>query len=95
VRADRYQLILYVNRSTVKSTLAIANVHRMCEHYLKGRYDLEVVNIARHAQRARDAHIVAVPTLIKRLPPPYQRLVGDMSDVGLVLLGLNLTPPCQ
>lgn len=89
--ADRYRLSLYVNRSTLKSRVAIANLHRVCEQHLKGRYDLEVIDVEGHAQRARNAQIVAVPTLIKRLPPPFQRLVGDMSDVGMVLQGLSLT----
>ncbi len=88
--AARYRLKLYVSRSTMKSKVAIVNVQRMCEEYLKDRYDLEVIDIEGHAQLARDAQIVAVPTLIKRLPAPFQRFVGDMSDPGQVLLGLDL-----
>ena len=62
----------------------------MCEEHLHGRYDLEVIDILRHAQLARDEQIVAVPTLIKQLPAPLQRLVGDMSDLTKVLFGLDL-----
>jgi circadian clock protein KaiB len=63
---------------------------RVCEEHLKGRYDLEVIDIHEHANLARDEQIVAVPTLIKRLPLPLRRLVGDMSDLDRVLLGLDL-----
>lgn len=90
VRAARYRLRLYVSGSTMKSQTAVINVRRMCEEYLKGRHDLEVIDIEGHPQRARDAQIVAVPTLIKRLPAPFRRLVGDMSEPKQVLLGLNL-----
>ena len=62
----------------------------MCEEHLNGRYDLEVIDIHEHANLARDEQIVAVPTLIKRLPAPLQRLVGDMSDLNKVLFGLDL-----
>lgn len=89
-RASKYLLRLYVNRSTSKSKLAVGNIQRMCEEHLKGRYDLEVIDIHEHAQLARDEQIVAVPTLIKRLPAPLQRLVGDMSDLNKVLFGLDL-----
>jgi circadian clock protein KaiB len=70
--------------------VAVDNIQRMCEEHLKGRYDLEVIDIHDHAQLARDEQIVAVPTLIKRLPAPLQRLVGDMSDLNKVLFGLDL-----
>lgn len=90
VRQGKYLLRLYVSRSTVKSKLAVVNIQRMCEQHLKGRYDLEVIDIHQHAQLARDEQIVAVPTLIKRLPAPLQRLVGDMSDLEKVLFGLDL-----
>ena len=62
----------------------------MCDEYLNGRYDLEVIDIHKQANLARDEQIVAVPTLIKRLPAPLQRLVGDMSDLNKVLFGLDL-----
>jgi circadian clock protein KaiB len=85
-----YVLRLYVSGSTVKSERAVKNIERVCEEHLKGRYDLEVIDIHRQANLARDEQIVAVPTLIKRLPPPLQRLVGDMSDLNKVLVGLDL-----
>ena len=85
-----YLLRLYVSGSTLKSQRAIANLSVVCEEYLKGRYDLEVIDIRHQANLARDEQIVAVPTLIKRLPAPLQRLVGDMSDLNKVLFGLDL-----
>ena len=89
-RRAAYVLRLYVSRSTAKSKRAIENIEQMCEEHLKGRYDLEVIDICDQANLARDEQIVAVPTLIKRLPAPLQRLVGDMSDLNNVLLGLDL-----
>ena len=89
-RQAKHVLRLYVSRSTVKSKRAVENIKRMCEQHLKGRYDLEVIDIHEHANLARDEQIVAVPTLIKRLPLPLQRLVGDMSDLNKVLVGLDL-----
>jgi circadian clock protein KaiB len=89
-RQAKYVLRLYVSRSTLKSELAVENIKRVCEQHLKGRYDLEVIDISRQANLARDEQIVAVPTLIKRLPLPLRRLVGDMSDLNKVLFGLDL-----
>lgn len=89
-RRPTYILRLYVNKSTVKSRLAIKNIKRICAEYLQGVYDLKVIDIHKHASLARDEQIVAVPTLIKRLPVPLQRLVGDMSDLNRVLIGLDL-----
>jgi circadian clock protein KaiB len=89
-RQAKYVLRLYVSRSTLKSKLAVENMKRVCEEHLKGRYDLEVIDIHEHANLARDEQIVAVPTLIKRLPLPLRRLVGDMSDLDKVLFGLDL-----
>jgi circadian clock protein KaiB len=85
-----YVLRLYISDSTPKSKRAVMNLKRVCEEHLKGRYDLEVIDVHKHAHLARDEQIVAVPTLIKRLPAPLQRLVGDMSDLNKVLLGLDL-----
>jgi len=89
-RARQYVLRLYVSKSTLRSKLAIENIQRVCEEHLQGRYELEVIDIHRQAQLARDEQIVAVPTLIKQLPAPLQRLVGDMSDLSKVLFGLDL-----
>ena len=89
-RQAKYVLRLYVSGSTLKSALAVKNMQRVCEQHLKGLYDLEVIDIYQQAHLARDEQIVAVPTLIKRLPPPLRKLVGDMSDLEKVLFGLDL-----
>ncbi len=89
-RRAKYVLRLYVSGSTLKSALAVENIKRICEQYLKNRYDLKVIDIYQQPNLARDKQIVAVPTLIKRLPPPLRRLVGDMSNLRKVLFGLDL-----
>ena len=89
-RQLKYVLRLYISGSTSKSSLAIENIKRVCEQHLKGRYDLEVIDIYQQAKLARDEQIVAVPTLIKRFPPPLRKLIGDMSNLKKVLFGLDL-----
>jgi circadian clock protein KaiB len=89
-RQAKYVLRLYVSGSTLKSALAVKNIKRICEQYLKNRYDLKVIDIYQQPNLARDEQIVAVPTLIKRLPSPLRRLVGDMSNLRKVLFGLDL-----
>jgi circadian clock protein KaiB len=89
-RRAKYVLRLYVSGSTLKSALAVENIKRICEQHLKNRYDLKVIDIYQQPNLARDEQIVAVPTLIKRLPSPLRRLVGDMSNLKKVLFGLDL-----
>jgi circadian clock protein KaiB len=88
--SSKYLLRLYVCGSTVKSERAVENIQHVCKEHLQGRYDLEIIDIHHQPNLARDEQIVAVPTLIKRLPAPLQRLVGDMSDLRNVLFGLDL-----
>ena len=88
--AERYLLKLYVTGATAGSLRAIANIKAVCEQYLKGRYRLEVVDIYRHPALLRRDQIVAVPTLIKKLPVPLRLLVGDFSRTEQVLRGLGL-----
>ena len=87
---QRYVLKLYVTGATERSLHAIANVKAICEQYLKGRYELEVVDIYKRPALLRSDQIVAVPTLIKKLPVPMRRMVGDLSRTEQVLLGLDL-----
>ena len=87
---ERYELALYVSGATARSLRAIANVKAICEQHLKGRYDLEVVDIYRRPARLRRDQIVAVPALIKKLPVPLRILVGDLSRTEQVLQGLGL-----
>ena len=89
-RQAKYVLRLYVSGSTLKSALAVENIKRICEQHLNGQYDLEIIDICQHANLARDEQIVAVPTLIKRLPRPLRRLIGDLSNLKKVLFGLDL-----
>jgi len=89
-RQAKYVLRLYVSGSTLKSALAVENIKRICEQHLKNRYDLKVIDIYQQPNLAREEQIVAVPTLIKRLPSPLRRLVGDMSNLKKVLFGLDI-----
>jgi circadian clock protein KaiB len=86
-----YVLMLYVTGMAPRSARAIANIRRFCEKHLKGDYDLQVVDVYQQPTAARDEQLVAAPTLIKRLPLPLRRLVGDMSDEERVAAGLGLT----
>ena len=88
----KYLLRLYVTGTTGKSVRAIQNVRRICEEHLKDLYDLEVVDIYKNLPLARGDQIIAAPTLIKRLPMPLRRLIGDMSDEQRVLVGLDIRP---
>jgi len=87
---EKYCLRLYVTGTTPKSTRAITNIKRICEEHLKGRYTLEVIDIYQQPLLARAEQIIAAPTLIKRLPLPLRKFIGDMSDDGRILLGLDL-----
>jgi circadian clock protein KaiB len=86
----QYVLRLYVTGSTPRSMQAIAMIKAICEEHLAGRYDLEVIDIYRQPVLAREEQIIAVPTLIRKLPLPLRRLIGDLSDRDRVLLGLDL-----
>jgi circadian clock protein KaiB len=87
---DRYSLRLYVTGMTPRSLRAIENIKRVCEQSLKDRYSLEVVDIYQHPELASSAQIIAAPTLIKDLPLPLRRIIGDLSDHEKVLVGLDL-----
>jgi circadian clock protein KaiB len=87
---ERYVLRLYVTGMTPRSTEAISAIKQLCEERLEGRYDLEVIDIYQHPQLAQDEQIVAVPTLVKELPAPLRRLIGNLSDRDRVLFGLDL-----
>jgi circadian clock protein KaiB len=86
----RYVLRLYITGTTPHSTRAIVNVRSICETHLQGRYELEVVDISQHPTLAVGEQIIAAPTLIKKLPLPLRRFIGDMSQIDRVLLGLDL-----
>lgn len=90
--SQSYSLRLFVSGMTPNSMRALATIRRVCEEHLQGRYELEVVDIYQSPQLARDEQIVAAPTLIKSLPQPLRRLIGDLSDIDRVLHGLDLSP---
>ena len=91
-REERYFLRLYVTGMTRRSTEAFAAIKALCEERLQGRYDLEVVDIYQHPQLAIDGQVIAVPTLVKVLPAPVRRLVGNLSNLERVMFGLDLRP---
>jgi circadian clock protein KaiB len=86
----RYVLRLYVTGSTPHSTRAITNIRKLCEEYLEDRYDLEVVDLSQNPTLAEGEQIIAAPTLIKKLPLPLRRFIGDMSHTERILIGLDL-----
>jgi circadian clock protein KaiB len=89
---QQYVLRLYVTGSTPRSTRAIQNLRALCEEHLHGRYDLQVIDIYQQPANAKREQIIAAPTLVKTLPAPIRKLVGDMSNTEQVLLGLDLRP---
>ena len=89
-RKEKYMLRLYVTGMTPKSTCAISNLKKICEEYLEGRYDLQVIDIYQRPTLAKGEQIIAAPTLIKTLPVPLRRFIGDMSNTENILLGLDV-----
>ncbi|MGZ4969217.1 MAG: circadian clock KaiB family protein [Methylobacter sp.] len=85
-----YVLRLYITGATPNSTRAIVNIRKICEEYLQGRYDLEIVDICQNPTLAEGEQIIATPTLIKKLPLPLRRFIGDLSQTERILLGLDL-----
>lgn len=87
-----YVLRLYVTGTSPRAQVAIANLRRICEQDLRGQYDLEIIDVLEHPEVAEREKILATPTLIKQLPPPLRRVIGDLSDKEKVLLGLEVRP---
>lgn len=93
---SKYLLTLYVTGTSPRAKVAISNLQRLCETELEGQYELEIVDVLENPQRAEDEKILATPTLIKQLPLPLRRVIGDLSDRDKVLLGLEVlakSPP--
>ena len=88
----KYILRLYITGMTKRSARAIENLRTFCEKHLAGHYELQVIDVYQQPELARTEQIVAVPTLIKKLPLPLRRLIGDMSDEERVLVGLDILP---
>ena len=92
---EKYVLRLYVAGLTPRSQMAIKNIKKICEEHLEGRYDLQVIDVYQKPVLARGEQIIAAPTLIKKLPLPLRRFIGDLSDSERILLGLDLRPKKQ
>jgi circadian clock protein KaiB len=87
-----YKLRLFITGSTPRSTRAIENMRRICAENLEGRFDLEVVDVYQNPEATKELQIIATPTLVKILPEPLRRIIGDLSDRERVLAGLDLAP---
>jgi circadian clock protein KaiB len=92
---SRHLLKLYVTGKTPRSQRAIANLHRICQEELGGRYEMSVIDVLERPQPSEDEKILATPTLVKELPLPIRRIIGDLSDGEKVLLGLDLLPASE
>ena len=89
-QAQRYVLRLYITGMTRRSMQAVGNIRKICEEHLEGRYDLEVIDIHQQPTLAEGDQIIAAPTLIKKLPLPLRRFIGDMSNAERILVGMDL-----
>jgi circadian clock protein KaiB len=91
--AEHYRLRLFVTGTTPRSARAIQNLRAICEEYLQGRYDLEIVDIYQHRENVKADQIVVTPTLVKQSPLPVRKLIGDLSDRERVLAALDISAP--
>lgn len=89
---EKWNLRLYTAGQTPKSLAAFNNLKRMCEEHLPGRYEIEVIDLMKNPRLAKDDEIVAIPTLVRKLPAPLRKIIGDLSDVERTLVGLQLRP---
>ena len=92
VAEEKWDLRLYTAGQTPKSLAAIRNLKKVCDEHLAGRYRLEVIDLVANPRLAKDHQIVAIPTLVRKLPDPIRKIVGDLSDVDRALVGLELRP---
>ena len=89
---DIWELRLYVAGQTTRSVAALANLRRYCEQYLANRYTLEVIDLLKHPQLAEGDQILAIPTLVRKVPEPIRKIIGDLSNEEKVLVGLDIRP---
>lgn len=89
---EYYELRLYVAGKTAKSVTALANLKKYCEEHLKGKYSLEVIDLLENPQLAEGDQILAIPTLVKKVPEPVRKIIGDLSNEEKVLVGLDIRP---
>jgi circadian clock protein KaiB len=95
VSAEVWNLRLYVAGQSAKCVTAVRNLNRFCEEHLSGRYHIEVIDLIQNPRLARDHQIVAIPTLVRKLPEPLRRIVGDLTNTERMLVGLDLQPRPQ
>ena len=91
-RRVKYAMRLYITGATPRSTAAVTNLRKLCDTYLGDEYDLKVIDVYQQPEKAREGQIIAAPTLVKSLPLPIRRFIGDMSDVQNILSGLEIKP---
>ena len=89
---DKWELILYVAGHTPKSLTALNNLKKYCETHLKGKYSIEVIDLIVNPQLAEGDQIFAIPTLVRKVPEPIRKIIGDLSNEEKVLVGLNVRP---
>ncbi len=90
--SEKWELRLYTAGQTPKSLAAIRNLKKVCEEHLAGRYEIEIVDLLKNLRLAKDDQIVAIPTLVRKLPEPIRKVIGDLSNVERTLVGLQLRP---
>lgn len=90
-----WDLTLYVAGQTPKSMAAFANLKRICEEHLPGRYHIEIVDLMKHPEMAQQHQIVAIPTLVRKVPTPMRKVIGDLSNTERALVGMNLAPRAE
>lgn len=90
--SDVWELRLYVAGQTKKSMAALVNLRRICEEHLAGKYELEVIDLVEQPHRAKTDQILAIPTLVRKVPEPVRKIIGDLSDRERVLVGFDLVP---
>lgn len=91
-KSDVWNLRLYIAGQTAKSLAALSNLETICDEHLKGKFHLEVIDLLKNPQLASGDQILAIPTLVRRLPPPMKKIIGDLSKTERVLVGLDLRP---
>ncbi|MEN6331576.1 MAG: circadian clock KaiB family protein [Smithella sp.] len=92
---ETWELRLYIAGQTPKSILALANLKKFCEEHLKGKFHIEVIDLMKNPQLAKGDQILAIPTLVRKLPEPIKKIIGDLSNTERVLVGLNLKERAQ
>ena len=91
-KGEKYELRLYIAGQTPKSVTALKNINKYCKEHLAGKYSIEVIDLLKNPQLAEGDQILAIPTLVKKVPEPIRKIIGDLSNEAKVLVGLNIRP---